>query len=90
MMHLSGLEDLIVDKSRFAFLNVGERCNLSGECSERSESARCTHTVDHSLSTPLSSLSPHSLALRTYVCVIYFVSIITGLLTYFLRMFMIR
>ena len=30
MMHLSGLENLIVDKSRFAFLNVGERCNLSG------------------------------------------------------------
>lgn len=30
MMMLSGLEELIVDKSRFAFLNVGERCNIAG------------------------------------------------------------
>ncbi|KNC50240.1 methionine synthase [Thecamonas trahens ATCC 50062] len=30
MMMLSGLEPLVVDKSRFAFLNVGERCNIAG------------------------------------------------------------
>jgi len=30
MMRLSGLEDLVVDKSRFTFLNVGERCNIAG------------------------------------------------------------
>eukprot|EP00939_MAST-03C_sp_MAST-3C-sp1_P004639 g4639.t1 len=30
MMMLSGLEQLIVDKSRFAFLNIGERCNIAG------------------------------------------------------------
>lgn len=29
-MWLSGLEDLIVTKERFSFLNVGERCNISG------------------------------------------------------------
>ena len=29
-MWLSGLEDLVVTKDRFTFLNVGERCNLSG------------------------------------------------------------
>ncbi|OQR99105.1 5-methyltretrahydrofolate-homocysteine s-methyltransferase [Achlya hypogyna] len=29
-MWLSGLEDLVVTKERFAFLNVGERCNISG------------------------------------------------------------
>ncbi|CAM9406723.1 unnamed protein product, partial [Ectocarpus fasciculatus] len=29
-MWLSGLEDLIVTKERFQFLNVGERCNVSG------------------------------------------------------------
>lgn len=29
-MWLSGLERLIVDKSLFAFLNIGERCNLAG------------------------------------------------------------
>lgn len=29
-MWLSGLEDLIVSKDRFSFLNVGERCNLAG------------------------------------------------------------
>lgn len=29
-MWLSGLEDLIVTKDRFSFLNVGERCNISG------------------------------------------------------------
>ena len=29
-MWLSGLERLIVDKSLFNFLNVGERCNLAG------------------------------------------------------------
>eukprot|EP01084_Bolivina_argentea_P315896 547445_1 len=27
---LSGLEELVVTKDRFAFLNVGERCNLAG------------------------------------------------------------
>mgnify|MGYP006077793277 FL=1 len=30
MMWLSGLERLVVDKTRFAFLNVGERCNIAG------------------------------------------------------------
>ena len=30
MMWLSGLEELVVDKTRFAFLNVGERCNIAG------------------------------------------------------------
>ena len=30
MMWLSGLERLVVDKSRFAFLNAGERCNIAG------------------------------------------------------------
>ncbi len=30
MMILSGLEHLVVDKSRFAFLNIGERCNIAG------------------------------------------------------------
>ena len=30
VMRLSGLEDLIVDKSRQTFLNVGERCNIAG------------------------------------------------------------
>ena len=30
MMWLSGLERLVVDKSRFSFLNVGERCNIAG------------------------------------------------------------
>ena len=30
MMWLSGLEPLVVDKTRFAFLNVGERCNIAG------------------------------------------------------------
>lgn len=30
MMRLSGLEDLVVDKSRQTFLNVGERCNIAG------------------------------------------------------------
>lgn len=29
-MWLSGLEDLVVTKERFSFLNVGERCNISG------------------------------------------------------------
>merc|ERR1719181_573364 len=29
-MILSGLEELAVDKSRFQFLNVGERCNIAG------------------------------------------------------------
>ena len=29
-MWLSGLERLIVDKSLFAFLNIGERCNIAG------------------------------------------------------------
>ncbi|POM73456.1 Putative methyltetrahydrofolate-homocysteine S-methyltransferase [Phytophthora palmivora] len=29
-MWLSGLEDMIVTKERFSFLNVGERCNISG------------------------------------------------------------
>eukprot|EP00903_Cladosiphon_okamuranus_P009574 g9116.t1 len=29
-MWLSGLEDLVVTKERFQFLNVGERCNVSG------------------------------------------------------------
>jgi 5-methyltetrahydrofolate--homocysteine methyltransferase len=29
-MILSGLEHLTVDKSRFAFLNIGERCNIAG------------------------------------------------------------
>ncbi|TFJ86576.1 hypothetical protein NSK_002233 [Nannochloropsis salina CCMP1776] len=29
-MWLSGLEDLIVSKDRFQFLNVGERCNIAG------------------------------------------------------------
>ncbi|RHY80175.1 hypothetical protein DYB26_009538, partial [Aphanomyces astaci] len=29
-MWLSGLEDMVVTKERFAFLNVGERCNISG------------------------------------------------------------
>jgi 5-methyltetrahydrofolate--homocysteine methyltransferase len=29
-MWLSGLEDMVVTKERFSFLNVGERCNLSG------------------------------------------------------------
>lgn len=29
-MWLSGLEDLVVTKERFQFLNIGERCNLSG------------------------------------------------------------
>lgn len=29
-MLLSGLEMLVVDKSRFAFLNIGERCNMAG------------------------------------------------------------
>lgn len=29
-MWLSGLEDLVVTKDRFSFLNVGERCNISG------------------------------------------------------------
>jgi 5-methyltetrahydrofolate--homocysteine methyltransferase len=29
-MWLSGLEDLVVTKERFRFLNVGERCNLAG------------------------------------------------------------
>lgn len=29
-MWLSGLEDLVVTKDRFQFLNVGERCNISG------------------------------------------------------------
>ena len=29
-LRLSGLEELVVSKRRFAFLNVGERCNLSG------------------------------------------------------------
>ena len=30
VMMLSGLEQLIVDKSRFAFMNIGERCNIAG------------------------------------------------------------
>jgi 5-methyltetrahydrofolate--homocysteine methyltransferase len=30
MMWLSGLERLVVDKTRFNFLNVGERCNIAG------------------------------------------------------------
>lgn len=30
MMVLSGLEQLVVDRSRFQFLNVGERCNIAG------------------------------------------------------------
>ena len=29
-MVLSGLEELVVDKSRFNFVNVGERCNIAG------------------------------------------------------------
>ena len=29
-MWLSGLERLVVDKSLFAFLNIGERCNIAG------------------------------------------------------------
>ncbi|RQM20654.1 hypothetical protein B5M09_000410 [Aphanomyces astaci] len=29
-MWLSGLEDMVVTKERFSFLNVGERCNISG------------------------------------------------------------
>jgi len=29
-MVLSGLEELVVDKDRFNFLNVGERCNIAG------------------------------------------------------------
>jgi len=29
-MWLSGLEDLVVSKDRFQFLNVGERCNIAG------------------------------------------------------------
>lgn len=29
-MWISGLEDLVVTKERFSFLNVGERCNISG------------------------------------------------------------
>ncbi|TMW57200.1 hypothetical protein Poli38472_003125 [Pythium oligandrum] len=29
-MWLSGLEDLVVTKERFSFLNIGERCNISG------------------------------------------------------------
>ena len=29
-MVLSGLEELIVDKSRFNFVNIGERCNIAG------------------------------------------------------------
>jgi 5-methyltetrahydrofolate--homocysteine methyltransferase len=29
-MWLSGLEDLVVSKERFQFLNVGERCNIAG------------------------------------------------------------
>eukprot|EP00968_Pinguiococcus_pyrenoidosus_P005982 scaffold391_cov223-Pinguiococcus_pyrenoidosus.AAC.5 len=27
---LSGLEDLVVSKERFAFMNIGERCNIAG------------------------------------------------------------
>jgi len=30
VMWLSGLEDLVVSKDRFQFLNVGERCNVAG------------------------------------------------------------
>lgn len=30
MLWLSGLEDLVVSKDRFQFLNIGERCNLAG------------------------------------------------------------
>ena len=30
MMRLSGLEDIVVDKSRVLFANVGERCNIAG------------------------------------------------------------
>jgi len=30
MMFLSGLERLVVDKSRFSFMNIGERCNIAG------------------------------------------------------------
>jgi len=30
MMILSGLEELVVDKSRFNFMNIGERCNIAG------------------------------------------------------------
>jgi len=29
-MWLSGLEDLVVSKERFQFLNIGERCNVAG------------------------------------------------------------
>ena len=29
-MVLSGLEELVVDKDRFNFLNIGERCNIAG------------------------------------------------------------
>jgi 5-methyltetrahydrofolate--homocysteine methyltransferase len=29
-MVLSDLEELIVDKSRFNFMNIGERCNIAG------------------------------------------------------------
>ena len=34
-MCLSGLEELIVTKDRFRFLNVGERCNISGSAKFR-------------------------------------------------------
>uniref|UniRef100_A0A7S2XWE9 Methionine synthase n=1 Tax=Fibrocapsa japonica TaxID=94617 RepID=A0A7S2XWE9_9STRA len=30
VLWLSGLEDLVVSKDRFTFLNVGERCNIAG------------------------------------------------------------
>ena len=84
-MVLSGLERIVVDKSRFAFMNIGERCNIAGSLARGG--GRChrgsvaAHISISMLACSVFAASPAPLVTecRSMACVFFFVLLLLSL-----------